>query len=861
MGVGKRVMGCSAAARRFLLAVCICCLPAGALRVEATPQAPSASVNGTLTVTSSDGHATAVSGVSVQLAGPSPAITTQTVETNAEGHFEFTRLTGGTYTLSVSTAGFKPWSVTLKLFAGQAAVQDAELQITSVEEKVEVTGETLEVATQSVSATATVSEEQLEKLPLRTEKFTEALSESPSVIRTQGGRLNFNGQAESQGMLLVDSAENVDPVSGSFAVPIPVDAIQSIQVFSTPDSAAFGGFTGGLTRIEIRPPSPLWNYKVLDFLPSFRGKNDHLVGIANITPRVEVGGPLIKDKLNFSEDVTYEFRRDPVRGLSWPYNETYVYSFQTFTELQYIFSSKHLFSANLNVFPSTNLYSNIDSLIPQSASENFVRRGVSAGFSDSYQFDSGALLNTVVRYTNFYSNAHGQGTADMTISPIGYGGNFFNAWWRNANQLQAIPTYQLPEKNWGGQHELRFGLDILYRQYDSSNVSQPINILDQNSVLQETISFTGPGKLHAEETEAAFYGEDHWTLSKDLSINYGARVSTQTLGRAIEIAPRVGVAYSLFGGKAVLRGGTGVIQGHVPLLAPDFTGNQTRRGSFFSRPKAGRTITLQNVYMPSVTSSGGTEEPPNSARTFTWNVEIDSPIRRNLDLRLEYYETHTTALFIVNPIYPATGSSGYLALQDTGSSNYRQAQFSVRYRPTERAELNASYVWSQVRGDLNSLADTFIQFQEPILRQNAYGIQSSDVPSRFLAWGFLRLPRGFVLSPVMDAHTGFPYSNFDVLQEYVGVPNTSRFPYYFSVDAKLYRDFNIWIPFRDHSKRHKIRLGVFSTDVTNHQNPHDVFSNTALVPPGTLNPAGNPTFGLFDGFDRRFTGLAIGMGQ
>ena len=74
---------------------------------------------------------------------------------------------------------------------------------------------------------------------------------SPSVIRTQEGKLNFNGQSESQGMLLVDSAENVDPVSGSFAIPIPVNAIQNIQVFTTPDSSAYGGFSGGLTRIDI----------------------------------------------------------------------------------------------------------------------------------------------------------------------------------------------------------------------------------------------------------------------------------------------------------------------------------------------------------------------------------------------------------------------------------------------------------------------------------------------------------------------------------------------------------------------------------------------------------------------------------
>jgi hypothetical protein len=108
----------------------------------------------------------------------------------------------------------------------------------------------------------------------------------------------------------------------------------------------------------------------------------------------------------------------------------------------------------------------------------------------------------------------------------------------------------------------------------------------------------------------------------------------------------------------------------------------------------------------------------------------------------------------------------------------------------------------------------------------------------------------FVLSPVADVHTGFPYSNVDVLQNYVGDPNSLRFPIYFSLDAKLYHDFTIHLPFGDHSKRRKLRLGVFATDLTNRQNPHDVFSNVS-----------SPIFGQFAGFQRRFTGFVIGMGE
>jgi hypothetical protein len=831
--------------------------PGFARKADPIPQGTTATISGRVSVASTQGVSNNLSAITVKLTGPAPATTALEAVSDTEGRFEFAHLTAGSYKLEVTVEGFKPWSATVALIAGQDAVQDVGLQLNLIEENVEVRGEATEIATESVSPTATVSEQQLETLPLRTGKFTEALSVSPSVIKTQEGRLNFNGQAESQGMLLVDGAENVDPVAGSFAIPVPVDAIQSIHVFNTPDSVAYGGFSAGLTRIDIRPPSPLWNYKFLDFLPSFRGKNDHLVGIANITPRFEIGGPLVKDKLNFSQDLSYEFRRDPIRGLTWPFNETYVYAFDSFTNLQWILSPKHLVNLNLNVFQSTNLYANIDSLIPQSASVDFRRRGASFGLSDAYQFDSGMVLTTVVRYTNFYTDAHGQGPAQMTINPEGWGGNYFNTSSRNANQLEVLPVLQLPSKKWLGRHEIRFGFDFLYRTFTGSSVSKSINLLEQDGSLDEQIMFQGAGDLQGSDTEFSEYAEDHWTLTKSLSLTLGARVSTQTIGLDAAFAPRVGVAYSFAGGKTVIRAGAGLIYSHVPLLAQDFEENQTRVLSFSSGPFAGRTIALQNVYLPggSLANLTSPADVGNSPRTFTWNIESETAIRKNVTLRVGYYETHTRDLFLVNPLLPTTpaGTTGLLALENTGTAHYRQAQATARYSPNQKAEVNVSYSWSRARGDLNTLSDTFIPFEIPVIRPNVYGVQPSDIPNRVLAWGFVHLPFwSLVFSPVADMHSGFAYSNVDVFQNYVGAPNSLRFPTYFSLDVKVYRDFPIHIPFKERpsGKVRKIRLGVYSLDVTNRQNPHDVFSNFT-----------SPLFGRFDGFQRRFTGLAIGLGE
>ena len=343
-----------------------------------------------------------------------------------------------------------------------------------------------------------------------------------------------------------------------------------------------------------------------------------------------------------------------------------------------------------------------------------------------YDATTGAVLNTVVRYTYFFSNAFGQGNANMLITPTGYGGNYFNAWWRNAHQVELLPMVQLPAKSWHGSHELKFGVDVLNRSYSSRNVSDPIEIraLDGSTVL-ETITFQpAAGRLHAADTEVSEYAEDQWNLASGLSLNFGARSTTQSTSRRFAFAPRGGLAYSLPGGKTVVRGGAGLIFGHVPLLASDLGDTQTRTVAFsaFAGPYANQKFTLQNTYLPAGMNSAGADDPGNSPRTVTWNVALESELRRNLSVRLTYYETHTTDLFIVNPILPAPGTngSGMLAMQNTGTANYRQAQISARYRPGERAEVNVSYAWSQARGDLNSLSDTFIPFAAPVLHPNLY---------------------------------------------------------------------------------------------------------------------------------------------
>jgi hypothetical protein len=88
----------------------------------------------------------------------------------------------------------------------------------------------------------------------------------------------------------------------------------------------------------------------------------------------------------------------------------------------------------------------------------------------------------------------------------------------------------------------------------------------------------------------------------------------------------------------------------------------------------------------------------------------------------------------------------------------------------------------------------------------------------------------------------------DVFQNYVGTANILRFPTYFSLDARIYREFPLRLPFRDRSTKRKIRFGVYTINLTNHLNPLDIYNNVA-----------SPLFGQFTGFQHRVDGLVIDL--
>jgi hypothetical protein len=148
----------------------------------------------------------------------------------------------------------------------------------------------------------------------------------------------------------------------------------------------------------------------------------------------------------------------------------------------------------------------------------------------------------------------------------------------------------------------------------------------------------------------------------------------------------------------------------------------------------------------------------------------------------------------------------------------------------KRHEINASYARSAADGDLNDLNQFFGNTPQPVIRANERSRLPFDVPNRVLLWGQFEAPYKITLSPVLEWHTGFPYSVVNELLEYVGLRNgAGRFPAFSSLDLQITKEVKLPI-----KKNVKARVGVRVFNLLNHYNPRDLQNNLGSARFGTF---------------------------
>jgi hypothetical protein len=146
---------------------------------------------------------------------------------------------------------------------------------------------------------------------------------------------------------------------------------------------------------------------------------------------------------------------------------------------------------------------------------------------------------------------------------------------------------------------------------------------------------------------------------------------------------------------------------------------------------------------------------------------------------------------IVEPI--AAGPSAVdLRLDSRGRSAYREVELGVHYTAGTLLDVNASYVRSQARADLNAFTTFFDSIMWPIVRPSEYAPARADAPHRLLVRARAMPVSDWLLVGVLDWRTGLPYSVVDEMLDFVGPRNSRRFPTYRRVELGVDHRFTIF---------------------------------------------------------------------
>lgn len=296
-----------------------------------TAQVERASLVGTVT----DNSGAVLPGVEVRITNEGTNTST-TVTTDSAGVYRAVNLTPGSYTIAAEKTGFtRHVNTGFALQVSQEARLDIELGVGTVQQTVEVTGETPLLQTEGSSVGQVISSQPINTLPLNGRNFAQLAVLAPGVtglsyaqagtinagqrpdeLRPGGTTILANGARDSSNQLLLDGIDNTEMISQTFVVRPSVDGIQEFKVLTNNAGAEYGRAGGAVLVTSTKSGGNSFHGSVFEFLrnSALDAKNFFDRPILPIPPYElnqfggSLGGPILRNRTFFFVD--YEGYRE-----------------------------------------------------------------------------------------------------------------------------------------------------------------------------------------------------------------------------------------------------------------------------------------------------------------------------------------------------------------------------------------------------------------------------------------------------------------------------------------------------------------------------------------------------------------------
>ena len=207
-----------------------------------------------------------IAGASVEITSPALQGARKT-QTDTAGTFRFAALAPGTYSVTVSSTGFRTNRMAgIELQVGRLPSVDISLEVGSIAETIEVSGSAMVVDVTQSKVAVTVEKEILDNIPKGRSfqsviPFAAGARAEPLQGSTSGRDNGFqiDGASDSENVYLIDGVNTTNIANGGVGKNFQMDFIEEVQIKSSSFEAEFGGALGGVINAVPKRGSNNWH--------------------------------------------------------------------------------------------------------------------------------------------------------------------------------------------------------------------------------------------------------------------------------------------------------------------------------------------------------------------------------------------------------------------------------------------------------------------------------------------------------------------------------------------------------------------------------------------------------------------------
>lgn len=562
----------------------------------------------------------------------------RSVIANSDGEYTVTSLPPGRYNVSAEAANFSRTVVeNVEALVGSRSTVNFDLKAGNISETVTITGASPLVETTKSELDQSISPKEIEGLPLLNRTFAGLSIIAPEArpvgnfdpTKTRVGNIAFAGGDGRQVNVNIDGGDNKDNVVGSLLQNFSYESIQEFQVIQHRWTAEQGRSVGGIVNVITKSGG---NSLRGSFFANFRDNQARAKDYFDLNPEFSrqevggsIGGPIVKDKTfyffaleHFRERqvvpvlpaVVGELQAIPgiqfVPAIPTPYDDTLLSA-----KVDHRFNSKH------SIFGRFSYQGNKS---PNDQVANPARTDLSGGnettntlYSALGNYTWNVRANVLNQFTFHYQDFVNEILPIQEGLTLNFPGGITIGQNANTPQSTIETKYQFRDdlSVVKGNHSMKFGVNYIHtkldgyfyfgtRGYNLTFRQSPSQIVagggfNRDDLLQ-SLTYSDGAATHIQTIDQlAFYGQDDWKITPNLTLNLGLRwdanignlfpqdqnrtiqILKQTnhpLAQAItadadkltrttpswtEFQPRVGFAWDPWGdAKTVIRGGYGI---------------------------------------------------------------------------------------------------------------------------------------------------------------------------------------------------------------------------------------------------------------------------------------------------------------